>query len=101
MKKISFNKKTKITSFSSKKLDISLFWDMPSYVRFNVLKDGKFLFGSKKIIHEVKVEVVPTEAEKKAAEEGTDGKEEKDSEKTDDKTDDKKEETKDDKKEKK
>jgi len=58
LKKISFNKKTKITSFSSKKLDISLFWDMPSYVRFNVLKDGKFLFGSKKIIHEVKVETI-------------------------------------------
>ncbi|MBS3060865.1 MAG: nucleotidyltransferase domain-containing protein [DPANN group archaeon] len=34
-----------ILSYSSKKLDVSLFWDLPVNMRYRVLKEGKVLFN--------------------------------------------------------
>lgn len=43
-KKISERIKAKIVSNSSSKIDISLFWDLPSSIRYTVLREGKILF---------------------------------------------------------
>lgn len=43
-KKISERVKAKIVSNSSSKIDISLFWDLPSSIRYTVLREGKILF---------------------------------------------------------
>jgi len=36
--------KSDITSNSSEKIDVSLFWDLPIMIRYKVLKEGKILF---------------------------------------------------------
>jgi len=36
--------KEEILSNSSKKIDISIFWDLPPVIRFRVIKEGKLLY---------------------------------------------------------
>lgn len=58
-KKISINAKDDIASFSSEKIDISIFWDLPASVRLKVLKEGKILFSrSEESFHSASVETV-------------------------------------------
>lgn len=58
-KKIPEKSKAEIASFSSKKLDISLFWDLPPSMRFQIVKEGKILFSrSEELMHIAKVRSV-------------------------------------------
>jgi len=41
---ISKKVKEEILSNSSKKIDISMFWDLPLVIRFRVIKEGKLLY---------------------------------------------------------
>ncbi|NCN38953.1 MAG: nucleotidyltransferase domain-containing protein [Candidatus Aenigmarchaeota archaeon] len=41
---ISDDKKADIVSLSSDRIDVSMFWDLPIFIRHRVLKDGKILF---------------------------------------------------------
>ncbi|WRQ72874.1 MAG: nucleotidyltransferase domain-containing protein [Methanosarcinales archaeon Met12] len=43
-KDISKKVKEEILSNSSKKIDISIFWDLPPTIRFRVLKEGEILY---------------------------------------------------------
>lgn len=43
-KNVSRNKREEITSYSGRKVQISLFWDLPVAIRHKVLKEGKLLF---------------------------------------------------------
>ncbi|MBI4142157.1 nucleotidyltransferase domain-containing protein [Candidatus Woesearchaeota archaeon] len=44
--------KENIVSHSSQKIDISLFWDLPSTIRYSVLRNGKILFKrDAKLLH--------------------------------------------------
>ncbi len=45
-RKISEKIKDEICSFSSQKLDISIFWDLSPSMRFQIVKEGKMLFSS-------------------------------------------------------
>lgn len=45
-RKVSEKTKAEITSFSSKKLDVSIFWDLPPSVRFRIIKEGKVLLSA-------------------------------------------------------
>ena len=48
--------KEEILSNSSKKIDISLFWDLPPTIRFRVLKEGKLLYKrDEMVLQRVKV----------------------------------------------
>ena len=51
-RKVSNSVKENIVGHSSPKLDICLFWDLPSTVRYSVLRDGKILFKrDTKLLH--------------------------------------------------
>jgi len=58
-RKISSKTKAEIASFSSRKIDISIFWDLPASVRFQVMKEGKILFSkSEEEFHIARVQTV-------------------------------------------
>jgi predicted nucleotidyltransferase len=58
-KHIPLEVKMEITSYSSRKLDISIFWDLPIAVRYNILKKGKLLFNrSEEFLHSTVVETM-------------------------------------------
>ena len=48
-KNITKNIKENILSNSSKKIDISIFWDLPPTLRFRVFKEGKLLYKKDEI----------------------------------------------------
>ncbi|ADT83606.1 type VII toxin-antitoxin system MntA family adenylyltransferase antitoxin [Thermococcus barophilus] len=53
--KITKAQRREILSFSSRKIDISIFWDLPIYIRFRVLSEGKPLFvRDEKKLHRIK-----------------------------------------------
>ena len=43
-KNISNKFKAEISSYGSRKIDITLFWDLPPAVRYSALKEGRLLF---------------------------------------------------------
>jgi len=58
-KKIPEKTKAEIASFSSKKLDVSIFWDLPPSVRFRAIKEGKVLSSvGREFLHEAEVRTV-------------------------------------------
>ncbi|MEK6808487.1 MAG: nucleotidyltransferase domain-containing protein [Nanoarchaeota archaeon] len=58
-KKIPLKIKSEIYSYASKKIDISLFWDLPPQIRYDVLKDGKILFNrNKDYLHSATIETM-------------------------------------------
>lgn len=55
-KNISRGKKADITSYSSNKIDVSVFWDLPIMIRHKVLKEGKLLFEKdKEFLHNITI----------------------------------------------
>jgi len=51
--------KEEILSNSSKKIDISLFWDLPPTIRFRVLKEGELLYKrDEMVLQRVKVDTI-------------------------------------------
>ena len=51
--------KEDILSNSSKKVDISIFWDLPPMIRFRVLKEGKLLYKKDEIaLQRVKIDTL-------------------------------------------
>lgn len=58
-KDIPKDEKESILSNSSKKIDISLFYDLPLNIRFRVIKDGKLLYQRDELLtHRTKVKTV-------------------------------------------
>ena len=58
-KGLSWDKKAFIGSYSSKEIDVSLFWDLPLYIQYRVIKEGKLLFRRDKLeLHRVKVNTI-------------------------------------------
>lgn len=58
-KDIPKDEKESILSNSSKKIDISLFYDLPLNIRFRVIKDGKLLYRRDELLtHRTKVKTV-------------------------------------------
>ena len=56
---ISRSKRADILSNSGRKIDISLFWDLPIAIRYRVLKEGKLLFERDKMfLHRTTVKAV-------------------------------------------
>lgn len=56
---ISDEMKSMISSHSSRKIDVSLFWSLPPLVRYAVLREGKMLFNrNQAFIHETIVETM-------------------------------------------
>lgn len=54
---ISKDIKEEILSNSSRKIDISIFWDLPPTIRFRVLKEGMLLYNkNKSLLHQIKVD---------------------------------------------
>ena len=50
---------TEIYSYAAKKIDISLFWDLSSQIRYAVLKEGKILFNrNKDYLHSATIETM-------------------------------------------
>ena len=55
-RRISESKKSEILSISSKKIDTSIFWDLPPAIQYRVIKEGKPLFiGNELFLHRVRV----------------------------------------------
>ncbi len=51
--------KEEILSHSSKKIDISMFWELPLMIRFRVIKEGKLLYKKDEIkLQRVKVDTL-------------------------------------------
>ncbi|MDI6902805.1 MAG: nucleotidyltransferase domain-containing protein [Methanocellales archaeon] len=51
--------KEEILSNSSKKIDISIFWDLPPMIQFRVLKEGKILYKKDDLtLQRVKAEIL-------------------------------------------
>ncbi|MBM3212304.1 nucleotidyltransferase domain-containing protein [Candidatus Poribacteria bacterium] len=58
-KNIDFNEKANIISYSSDKIDICIFWDLPLVIQFRVFKDGKVLYCRDEMsLHRVKVKTI-------------------------------------------
>jgi len=58
-KNISNKTKAEIGSYASRKIDISLFWDLPPAVKYAVLKEGRTLFSKdEEFMHVVTVETM-------------------------------------------
>lgn len=58
-KGISLSQKAGIVSCGSKKVQISLFWDLPASVRYAVLREGKILYNKNKdFFHESLVQTM-------------------------------------------
>lgn len=58
-RKISDEIRADIASYASRKIQISIFWDLPPSVRFSVLKEGKVLFNrNERLMHVATVETV-------------------------------------------
>ena len=51
--------KSEIASYGSDGIDISFFWDLPSWIRYNVLREGRVLFNkNKEALHEASVKTM-------------------------------------------
>src|SRR3989338_5649051 len=56
---ISYDDKAEVGSYASRKIQISLFWDMPPSVRYAALKEGKLLFGRNEgFLHDATVQTM-------------------------------------------
>lgn len=52
-------KKVGITTLSSDKIDISIFWELPIFIRFQVLKEGKIIFNrDSNFLHDVRIKTI-------------------------------------------
>lgn len=58
-RKITDNVKSNIISYSSEKIDISLFWDLPVRIRYRILKEGKTILNKDdNLMHNITVETM-------------------------------------------
>jgi predicted nucleotidyltransferase len=52
-------RKESILSHSSDKIDTTIFWDLPLYIRYRVIKEGKLLYAKNELaVHRIRVDTV-------------------------------------------